>query len=82
MWEWRTRAAQRIESVTGLRVPAANGATVKGIKLAETSLEQSHSQISFFHLTMTFLYLAIPLESPVVTAVCGRVVRDWSRVIH
>jgi hypothetical protein len=45
MWEWRTREAQRIESVTGLKVPAAKGATVRGIKLAATSLQSSHRKL-------------------------------------
>lgn len=39
MCECKTRAAQRTESVTGLKVPAAKGATVRGIKLAATSLQ-------------------------------------------
>ena len=30
--------AQRIASVTGLRLPAANGATVKGTRAADMSL--------------------------------------------
>ena len=35
--------AQRIASMTGLRVPAANGATVRGTKAAEINLS-SHRQ--------------------------------------
>lgn len=45
MCEWMTRRAQRMESVTGLREPAAKGATVRGIRPADTILmiiSQSH----------------------------------------
>jgi hypothetical protein len=41
--ECTTRRAQRIESVTGLKEPAANGAIVKGIRPAEMILSSISS---------------------------------------
>lgn len=38
MCEWTTRRAQRMESVTGFSEPAAKGATVRGMRPAETIL--------------------------------------------
>ena len=40
MCEWTTKRAQRIESVSGFRDPAAKGAMVKGIRPAETILSK------------------------------------------
>ena len=39
MCEWMTSRAQRIESVIGFREPAAKGAIVRGMRPAETILE-------------------------------------------
>ena len=38
MWEWMRIVAQRMASVIGFRVPAANGATVNGTRAAEIRL--------------------------------------------
>ena len=39
MWEWIKIVAQRIESMTGFRVPAAKGATVRGISPIDRALQ-------------------------------------------
>ena len=41
MCEWIIIVAQRIASVMGFNDPAAKGATVKGMRAADTSLQQN-----------------------------------------
>ena len=59
--------AQRIASVIGLRVPAANGATVKGTRAADMSL-QLPGQLGSGGCMMVL----VPLKSPVVAPMGGR----------
>ena len=42
MWEWATRSEQSTASMTGLREPAAKGATLRGIKPTQTSLKEMY----------------------------------------
>ena len=59
--------AQRMASVIGLRVPAAKGATVRGIRAADISLQLSRQPGSD-----DCGLVLMPLKGPVVTPVGGR----------
>ena len=59
--------AQRMASVMGLRVPAANGATVKGTRAADISLQLSRQPGSDGCRTEL-----VPLKSPVIAPMSGR----------
>ena len=52
MWEWMMMAAQRMASTTGLREPAAKGATVRGMSPAATNLDHQYCQL-FANLCFT-----------------------------
>ena len=69
--------------MTGLRVPAAKGAMVRGTKPTATSLfggidEHISFRMEFHRSGMSHA----PLERPVVATVRGVRMRDGSRVVH
>ena len=67
---------QRIASGMGLRVPAAKGATVKGMRPAEIIL--------IFNISKRLRGVdgvTLPFECPMIAAVCRRRFRNWCRII-
>ena len=69
--------------MTGLRVPAAKGAMVRGTKPTATSLFGGIDEYIPFRMESHRSGLShAPLERPVVATVRGVRVRDGSRVVH
>ena len=67
--------AQRIASVMGFRVPAANGATVKGMRAAEINLLTLH-QLLFRWYDSNALAVRMPNDSSHELATVGVPVLD------
>ena len=69
--------------MTGLRVPAAKGAMVRGTKPTATSLFGGIDEYISLRMEVHRSGLShAPLERPVVATVRGVGVRDGSRVVH
>ena len=77
MCVWMMIVAHRIASEIGLRVPAAKGATVNGIKAADINLNVlgQSLQASDQHRS------ALPLKSPVIASMSRRRLGDGCWVV-
>lgn len=64
MWEWIRMAAPKSASVSGFSEPPMNGASVSGIRPAETSLEGV--VLAVVEPYTTFRSHALPLKSPMI----------------